>query len=309
MHEKIKYLYEEKNIRCEDIGKEIGKSRKYIEKYVKDNNFIRKYKDKDWLVQQYFIEKKTQFEIAQLANCSLTAIRNSFKKFNIDITNQKNIFKYNYDQDYFEIIDTEDKAYWLGFLMADGCVHIDKNNKHTVSLNLSIKDEEHLNKLKNSIKLNKSLIYYQKQSPNSNRIYNYCTLKIHGKKFATNLINNGVCPNKTFNEKLPKIQKDLIRHFIRGYFDGDGSVGIYNRSNKKYCSITLIGSIALLEDIKTFANITHKIYKKRTSDLYYFSLTYNKAYNFLQWIYKDSTIYLDRKYDKYLEITKLIQKI
>ena len=116
------------------------------------------------------------------------------------------------NSDKFSCIDTEEKAYWLGFLYADGNV---RENK--ISLELAVKDKEHLEKFNQFMEKEKDIL------TSGHRVR--CLFM--DKKVYQDLVNLGVVPNKSLILKFPnynQVPKNLIRHFIRGYVDGDGSL-------------------------------------------------------------------------------------
>lgn len=130
--------------------------------------------------------------------------------------------KYFYDVNFFKTIDTPEKAYWLGFIYADGCL-----SKNELILHLGIKDEEHLNKFKKAIKSNGKIEINE----------THATFRISSKEISYDLIKLGVLRRKTFIIKYPNLLKNLERHFIRGYFDGDGCISNIKNKNSKTWSI------------------------------------------------------------------------
>jgi intein/homing endonuclease len=140
-----------------------------------------------------------------------------------------------------------------------------------------------------------------------------CQLVINSKKLSDRLKELGCMQAKTFKIRMPNfLENDMIRHFIRGYFDGDGSVGKYMvKSKKAYnCAFSIVSNINFLNDIKPIieleCNIHTSIYKnfnKNRSIVKSLNSNGNiQVYKFLDWIYKDSIIFLNRKYKKYKDI-------
>ena len=194
----------------------------------------------------------------------------------------------------FEIIDTEEKAYQLGFLYADGSVRSIDNR---IELGLAEKDLNHIEKFKEFIGV-PNKISYRSQT----KSYRYMFKSIPCKE---DLIKQGCVPKKSLILKFPteqQVPNYLIKHFIRGYFDGDGWF-----SNTPSCF--QVGIIGTEDFIKGFLNIieiqnkNNKIFTVHREDgakRYVFG-GLNDVTNFLNWIYKDATIYLDRKYNHYLD--------
>lgn len=195
---------------------------------------------------------------------------------------------------YFENIDTEEKAYWLGFLYADGSVG---SAEDKIELGLAEKDLKQIEKFKECLGLKNKICY--REATKSYRI------SFRSQSCKQDLIKQGCVPKKSLILKFPTEQQVpfyLIRHFIRGYFDGDGWF-----TNTSECfQVGIIGTqdfingfLQVIENI----NKTNKIFEVHRSDgakRYVFGV-YQDVLNFLNWIYKDANIYLDRKYEYYLD--------
>ena len=203
--------------------------------------------------------------------------------------------KYYFDENYFENIDTEDKAYFLGLLMADGYV---ATSERFVTIALKESDVKILNKFKKAIK---------SEAPLSNK--KNCTQKVLtlcSKKLVNDLKNLGMTRNKTFTLKFPNIQEEYIRHFIRGYFDGDGCISI--NKDKHNVRVNFVGTEDMLKHIveifvkecgahkpdliENSNNNGNIVYSVQWGNIY----TCHKIYNYL---YKGANIYLDRKLEKF----------
>ena len=119
---------------------------------------------------------------------------------------------------FFSIIDTEEKAYWLGFLAADGNVG---SNNPVVSIHLSLTDVDHLSKIRQSL-----------QSTHPIKIYNKsCYFTIRSKILTDDLKQYGIVPRKDRIVRAPQIDTFFVRHFWRGVIDGDGC--LYKRTHQK----------------------------------------------------------------------------
>lgn len=206
---------------------------------------------------------------------------------------------YHCDYEYFKDINTEEKAYWLGFIYADGNVNKAQN---TLRINLKSNDGGHLVKLNKSIGGNFNVRIYDEV--HKDKSYPMSQILIYSTNMVKDLMSHGVFPNKTDKITFPDLPDELIRHFIRGYFDGDGS--ICERKHKKRlsdlsCSFAC-GSMAFLERLREILfqnNIKSYIVPDKRGNKASLSLAGLKNPDvFLHYIYDDSTIYLDRKYDK-----------
>jgi hypothetical protein len=240
------------------------------------------------IMSEYSIKsKKTIYDIIK---------RNGIKK----IANKK----YQVDDDYFYTIDTEEKAYWLGFLYADGYVRMKNNRSGELKLKLSSKDREHIelfNKCLSSnypIKDSISIIKYKGTESKSN----VSEVRIYNTKIVSHLINNGCVSNKTFLIRLPNINKSIIRHFIRGYFDGDGCIYI---SKKGQPSIKIISNEYFICDIKDYL-ISFGINRVNIRDNGKVKnlMIENKidCFKFKELLYNESKIFLNRKFEIFNEI-------
>ena len=253
----------------------------------------------DWSEEQlkYILtEYKNGSTIAKLSkdfNVDNATIRRLLKKNNISLRGNKQNFPR--DENFFQDINTAEKAYWLGFLYADGCVH---TNTNTISI--SLKDIEHLEKFRSAIKAKNKIV-----SSSDNRFQKPTTthqFAIKDKKMKQDLIRHGCVPQKTLKiNKIPNIPRDYVSHFIRGYFDGDGSLHFLNGT--KNFRISFLGNKEFLIDVQkelqTNVSISHG-----TGKAMYFQIAGRKQVpKILDYIYKDSTeeTRLDRKYKKYLE--------
>jgi len=215
-----------------------------------------------------------------------------------------------YNKRYFEHIDTEHKAYWLGFIMADGNIYdYTKRPKYSLDIALQAKDKGHLEKLSKELsytgEIRERLIAGK---------YPSCRLQLHGKEIVNDLTELGCGPNKTMSLQVPKIPKELLRHFIRGYFDGDGSITIYDDGYKDKLSISLCcGNEEFLNQVQSIIieelNLTEvKIYSDKRSNLKEYRKARIDAFKILTWLYKDSSVYLDRKYEKYIVSCRLYEE-
>jgi intein/homing endonuclease len=196
------------------------------------------------------------------------------------------------NENFFEVIDTQEKAYWLGFIAADGCVYYDGNSRH-LSINQSIKDKDHLEKLRKTIGYEKELYHHIGGIAHTEMV----RLRIASKKLYYDLISHGVVPRKTFILKSPiNISDEMIRHWIRGYFDGDGCINI--RQDGRNERVTILGT----EDVMMFIDSQFDfggIIKPR-KNIYLYHLNKRKHIdNFRDFIYSDSVVALERKQEKF----------
>lgn len=226
--------------------------------------------------------------------------------------------KYKIDNTIFESIDTEEKAYWLGFLAADGTV----TEEGIIILSLKNEDFGHVQKFLNFCKSSHPIkIYNVKISKDSDKTYKSCKVVIGNRKITNDLIPLGVSPRKTFSFVPPLniIPKELQKHFWRGIFDGDGCISkTYDTKNQENCIwvSNLTGNQFVVSEFKKFvssySNAKANMLLKYDSDA---GKTYGISFAgvelvqmILYGLYHNSTISLDRKYQLYLECMNQIPK-
>lgn len=208
--------------------------------------------------------------------------------------------KYNLNEHYFDNIDNQDKAYCMGLLYADGC-HCENN--YTINLSLQERDKDILVKINQLIESNRPLKFTDYNSKNSNWSNQY-QLLINSKYMSQQLSALGMMTNKSLKLTFPDwLNDDLIPHFLRGYIDGDGHLS----NNPKDARMSLVGTLDFCESVKAIIkdklNINCSIYfchgvtDKPTRTLQIAGR--NQVSKFLDYIYKDANLYLERKYDVY----------
>lgn len=239
-------------------------------------------------------------KIARLNNTTNHLVRKILTSNGLEIrSNAFNSRRYILDEKVFDIIDTEEKAYWLGFLYADGCVH---ENSNDISLSLSIVDINHLEKFKTFLSTNRSVRTYSKKIG-----ADYSKLVATSANMKESLIRKGCVPNKTIILTFPDLNDDLILHFIRGYFDGDGSI-TYVSTQKEY-KFRICGTYEFLSSIKEILNINNPLrqrWPERNINNWEIDIGGNvQVYKKLKLLYENSTIYLDRKFDRFCQLRSL----
>nr|DAU18228.1 MAG TPA: DNA-directed RNA polymerase subunit A'' [Bacteriophage sp.] len=204
--------------------------------------------------------------------------------------------KYTLNEHYFDIVDTEEKAYIIGLLMADGNI-----THNRLSLSLVESDRHILDRINSLLDSNKPLYFINYSQKNQNWKDQYC-LSIYSKYMCNILKSLGINENKSLILEYPKwLSDNLFKHFIRGFIDGDGCIlktrnGIEITSTYNFC-------VSVKEKIYELLNIEAGIHKdKRRSNSYNLYIkNYIGTKTFLDYIYKDATIYLNRKYSIYKE--------
>lgn len=158
---------------------------------------------------------------------------------------RKGGYKNFINHDYFENIDTPEKAYFLGLLLTDGNVHYDKrqaNRQPAIQISLQGDDVEILEKFKQELSSDNKISIYR----NDGRFE--CMFAVHSLKMAQDLEKYNIVPRKTFLvNKMPNVPEKYVRDLIRGIFDGDGTVYILTKDKK--LRFGFYGTHGLIEDI------------------------------------------------------------
>ena len=243
-------------------------------------------------MQKMYQEGISIKKISEIIGIGYGTANNWLKEMNVQFRHKgpKSLIE---NEDYFECIDTKEKAYWLGFIMADGCIST-YANQYSLKIHISIKDKILIDRFLKDIKSSNKTLY---KPDNGNGSY-YVSLT--SKKMVTDLMKYGIKEAKSGAEIFPSnIPKEYEFDFIRGYFDGDGLAG----NNR----IGFIGSKLLLENIISKLNIKTNIYKCTNTDieLFYFQTASKKnIYTFFNKIYSDNVFCLKRKKDKVSDILR-----
>lgn len=261
-------------------------------------------------VYRMYEDKRTPTEIALQLKISNTSVRNIIKvKYpNCDMNYGRK--KHFVDLDYFKKIDTERKAYFLGLMYADGAIVRQKN---IISTKIALVEEDNsiLKVFKEELNTSYSFYEYKRSKLNPNW-KDVTEFRISRTEFSNHLINAGCGFKKSDNLRFPDltiVPINLRSHFIRGYFDGDGSICI-NKSKQKRV-VRFEGTLEfLLELQKHFAQtlslpftVIQKRHKDRPSNAYtlqYYGTVFNRNCGSIgDYLYKDASVFLQRKYQRF----------
>lgn len=299
-HQKIIELFL-KGMTQKDIGALYGKSGDVIKLILRKHNVYAKdrpprFSDEDIqdMIDMY-LNGAILADIERKYKTSDTTIMALFDKAGI----KRRHGLYTCNENYFDKIDTEDKAYYLGLLYADGYNNVEHG---VIKLTLQAEDKHILEKFKevteNTTPL--KLIENSKKKDTWKDCYQF---SINSKHMSKVLEKHGMYQAKSLILKFPNwLDNSLYPHFIRGYFDGDGSI-----SSKKYggsmsimstdafCSY-LQGWLEAVLKIETHIYVFHTLEKTTRT----FMITkYEFCKVFFDYIYNDAHYFLKRKYDVY----------
>ena len=200
--------------------------------------------------------------------------------------------KYYVNESYFDKIDNQNKAYILGFIYADGCL----SKKNELIIKLHHKDNDILEKIKEDMDSENNIFDVIQKDRDLQRCF-----RVNSKKIINSLKNIGLTNNKTFIIEFPDLDKEFIRHFIRGYFDGDGCISKRKNSNSYNILIFTASEkfkSSLVNIIEEMTKIKLGISERNNGYAIYFNKKefINIFYKFL---YTDSEMFLDRKKIKF----------
>ena len=297
---------------------------------------------KEYLIREYWEKNKSLGEIAQECNCTRQYVHKRMTSYGINLRDKTsarglaleggkiNVMRHddigkstaitfqktNYKEDFFSTWSPK-MAYVLGVIFTDGHLSPGKRREpssKTTSFSSRVtvtqKEPELLTKVLSLMETNSKLLFRKReiwQLKNKDKkeivageVYYF---HIHGDKIYDDLMALGLFPNKSLKLQFPQAPSNCIRHFIRGCWDGDGSIYVENRTNKKAASFVsgskefIEGMLAELEKLGMPKRTIHEI--KRENISYYFRFTGDQCDKLFHILYDDvhSSQYLERKYN------------
>lgn len=277
----------------------ITKYAKKLRLYSRPEKKISKQQEQD-IVERYYTHSST--ELAAEYQVSTSRIQQIWH--NHGLSGKQNRI-YHLNENYFQNIDSDEKAYWVGFIAADGCIYQykEENKQDILSIALAIKDIEHLRKFQQALQTNKPISIGKH---GKNKQYQHASLQVSSNKISVDLQRVGITPRKTYNVKWPTIPENLLPAYIRGYFDGDGTISTDiapTTLHKTY--INLAGYETNMKNFQEYLStkgIQSTIYctNKSTEHENFCSLLFTNKKNkqkFLSLIYNNASVYLERKYE------------
>ena len=307
----IEYLKEHyDSMEYKEIGKHLGRSENAINAKCFELNLYKK--ELPWEDWEYDFLRKNYREMSLLEITEiLHRTQNAIKLKASRMGYKKSPYYCNYH--YFDSIDSEEKAYWLGFITADGWASINEcDNSGTIGIELQYADIDHLKKFNKSINGNYKITDRWREckiSTTPNKPVHTCAIRIFSLTMYKSLEKYGISGNKTYSIEMPKLREDLFRHYLRGYFDGDGRFGLSNnRIWVSFITASKVFNDNLIDFVRSIGiDIWEYSYENEYGTIMYApEIKRNKdRIMFLDYIYGDSNIYLDRKYKKYLKAKEI----
>lgn len=246
----------------------------------------------DFIIENY--SKMTNVEIAKCLNLTDAQIRHRiYRHLNIEPSKRKKHF--HNDKIFKE--ESSNKYYILGLICSDGNLYNGKNKRHKISISLHSKDRNLLVDI-NKLICNTEIVYDRKST-------NMSELVIYDENIYNIIKSFNINENKSLNLEFPNIPEKYLKDFIRGYFDGDGSLSISKdeKSNYKKLTIQFLGTSPFLEELTRIIdrkfnfgikNVNNT--KTKIKSLRYFT---KQARVILEWLYDTESLKLERKYLKF----------
>ena len=247
-------------------------------------------------------EGKCIREISKILDISKSTVIRRCKNLGINVPNYHNALKF--DNTVFDNINTEEKAYWLGFLYADGNV---SNTTNIVSISLKGDDFEHLEKFRKFLKSSANV--RRTFSKIKDKKYPICTFSVCDKHLKQRLIRLGCLPKKSLILTFPRLEifedPTLVYDFIRGYIDGNGCLTF---SKNGRLNLSILGTKEFLTGIELIFPEMFSLYKAKRihTNTWTLSNCGEKADEVTYKLYSKATIYLDRKYDRFAVLNRKI---
>lgn len=253
--------------------------------------------DRDWLVRE--LKTKTPKDISHEMGCHVETVRRKIREYNISRSRHSHLINENYFEEW-----SSNMSYILGFTFADGSINTSLHH-NKLCYQIKNKDAEILKFIIKEIQPSRNYYSYSRNNE-SGSISEYVMVDFSSKKIVQNLIQLGCVPNKTYKDiNLPKIPNHFFGDFLRGLFDGDGSINYCDRKGTNLkrvgCSISS-NSSNFLEQIRETIGFG-SISLHGTPALKFYSK--GDIYNFYNIIYSSECFKLERKYDKFKEVFKI----
>lgn len=259
--------------------------------------------DFDELYQLYVIQGMSQIQIAKHFHCGKNTVHDHLVQYKIPMRSQR---KYQLREDYFDDVNSQEKAWLLGFLYADG---YNNERKGDIKIRLALQDQEILERIRELLYIGElpPLSYLERQN------YKYVELRISSKRLSKALAKCGCMQAKTFKVIFPFwLDQSLWRHFIRGVFDGDGCIQCVtlksgNGAGSHKTMFSIVGHEPFIDTINEIIAQScglkpSKLSKRADKDSRLATLNYSgcrQCMKIRDFLYLGYTISLKRKADKF----------
>lgn len=240
-------------------------------------------------------------DVAAYCKMDKGVVSKRLKELGVNIENRKRVNR-NIKSDYFSIIDSPEKAYWLGFLYTDGSVdHYGSTGR--IRLQLQVKDREILEKFKSDLNLGCKIIYDKRKNSKC------CSVEFTDEQIYSDLQKYGIIPRKTYEVKeIPykTIPQEYLTSYLLGLYDGDGGL----TCSKDFSKDVAISYTAYYEqEVLDFQFLIDSLINKEKSNKHFFTTAWHVCWrgrlqviSILDELYNGQTRFLKRKYDKYISL-------
>jgi len=251
--------------------------------------------DEELIIQKYE-ELRNIYLVGDLFNISSTSVSKILKRNNFEFGQRR----YFVNQNYFDVIDSEEKSYWYGFLCADGYIR-ERKSGNSLEMKLGIRDLEHLELFKKHINSTHNIRIGESTTTGKKGTKHTCTmahLAIYSLTLVESIKKQGFHSRKTFTIGKPKFDKKFYRHFIRGYFDGDGCCYVKRTGTSLDCRFTFACASDVLRNFISDELRNHSIETSNDRTLNIYARTVLDSSKIFNYMYDGATIYLKRKKEK-----------
>lgn len=241
-------------------------------------------------IKERYLNGESCLRISKDYNVSSETIKRVLEKENVKTRGNR---KHFYNEHIFDKIDTPEKAYWIGFITADGYVNEKRN---FLRIKLQESDLDHLKKFISFIGGDEGMIKYEYHNLTGNKQY---YAEVNGKCFINSLVKLNIRQAKSSGkEQLSPIPEEYIKDYIRGLWDGDGHIGLKQ--------IDLISSVEILRFVQEYLKEKCSINVNKILDHYntYRICVCKNRINVLKHLYYENCIALDRKHDLAINLIK-----
>jgi len=274
--------------------------------------------DTNEICRLYKENKLSATKISKIFLTSRGRIERVLRKNNISARKHNALLKCN--ENYFEKINTPNKAYILGFLYADGCVLDKRKGQKMLVINLQEQDADILRQISKELEFEGKLHFYDGAKISTKNYKwkrnNLYRLSITSNKLCDDLIKLGCYPRKTETCQFPteeQVPKNLINHFIRGLMDGDGFISVQYKNKTPLFSFGIVGTLNICTKIRETLCDELNLYRDKklgkTKGIYGISYAgidnVSKIFNYLYG--SDAELYLERKYLKMKDVNLYVK--
>ncbi|TSC74893.1 MAG: intein-containing protein [Parcubacteria group bacterium Gr01-1014_30] len=219
------------------------------------------------------------------------------------------------NQDFFKKW-TPEMAYVLGYFAADGCMSVNSRGAHFIEFTST--DKEQIERIREKMQSSHVIGRFVSKNPRWKTGYR---LQIGSKEMFNDLLRLGLTPRKSLTLDLPEVPEQYFSHFVRGYFDGDGSVAFmrYFRNDRKklvyafrtrFISGSKIFLEKLLQKLRFFVGTKGGSLIKKQDGSFELSFSMNDSCKIFFYLYNEciaGNLFLTRKYNRFQEALKILR--